>query len=205
MTISTNASPFDQTMRLRLLQIGGGLVAFALLVIRPVFSMEAHEFIEDTGLLVVVIGIAGRLWSTLYIGGRKNDALVTTGPYSITRNPLYVSSCIAAAGVGLMAGSLVIAATLFVLAYCALGMARNGEEKYLDSRYGAAFAAYRTRTPRFWPQPLLYREGSSPTFSPKALRRTFVDGLWFIALFPALELVEHLQDVHVLPVWLTLY
>ncbi|TGS89835.1 isoprenylcysteine carboxylmethyltransferase family protein, partial [bacterium M00.F.Ca.ET.177.01.1.1] len=64
-----------------------------------------HESIEMFGVLLIFLGIVGRLWSTLYIGGRKSSEVVTGGPYSITRNPLYVFSTVAAAGVGAQIGS----------------------------------------------------------------------------------------------------
>src|SRR6476660_1715925 len=34
-------------------------------------------------------GTALRLWATGYVGGRKRRELVTEGPYSLCRNPLY--------------------------------------------------------------------------------------------------------------------
>jgi protein-S-isoprenylcysteine O-methyltransferase Ste14 len=37
-------------------------------------------------------GATLRLWSTLYIGGRKRVVLVSDGPYSLCRNPLYVGT-----------------------------------------------------------------------------------------------------------------
>ncbi|TIL80128.1 MAG: isoprenylcysteine carboxylmethyltransferase family protein, partial [Mesorhizobium sp.] len=64
-----------------------------------------HESIEMLGVLLIFLGVVGRLWSTLYIGGRKSSEVVTGGPYSITRNPLYVFSTVAAAGVGAQIGS----------------------------------------------------------------------------------------------------
>ncbi len=45
----------------------------------------------------------------LRIGGRKILELVTDGPYSIMRNPLYVFSVIRVAGIGAQAGSVTIA------------------------------------------------------------------------------------------------
>src|SRR5713226_3679090 len=65
-----------------------------------------HETLEMVGVLLIFLGIVGRLWATLYIGGRKSAEVVTGGPYSITRNPLYVFSTVAAAGVGAQIGSI---------------------------------------------------------------------------------------------------
>src|ERR1041384_2965565 len=76
---------------------------------------DTHDRIEAYGVMLIMIGIGGRLWSTLYIGGRKSAELVRTGPYSITRNPLYLFSSIAAAGAGAQMGSYVVACLSVVL------------------------------------------------------------------------------------------
>lgn len=71
----------------------------------------AHESVEDFGRVLIAICILGRCWCTLYIGGRKGETLVSVGPYSLCRNPLYFFSFVGAAGVGAQTGSLLI--TLF--------------------------------------------------------------------------------------------
>ena len=40
---------------------------------------------EWLGYVLLVGGLGIRLWSTLYIGGRKSKELVTAGPYSLCR------------------------------------------------------------------------------------------------------------------------
>ena len=47
-------------------------------------------------------------WSSLYIAGRKGRELVTVGPYSTCRNPLYFFSIVGAAGMGAQSGSLTL-------------------------------------------------------------------------------------------------
>ncbi|RUW82851.1 isoprenylcysteine carboxylmethyltransferase family protein, partial [Mesorhizobium sp. M8A.F.Ca.ET.023.01.1.1] len=60
--------------------------------------------------------------------------------------------------------------------------------------------------PRFWPNPLLYRDNDELQFSTRALRRTFFDGLYFLAIFPAIELIEYLRETGVMfPAFVTLY
>ncbi|MCO5155247.1 MAG: isoprenylcysteine carboxylmethyltransferase family protein [Aquamicrobium sp.] len=196
--------PVNQCMRIRALQAGGVLLAALALVVHPAIGNEAHEVIEMAGVGLVLACVAGRMWSILYIGARKNRDLVTAGPYSMMRNPLYFFSTVGAAGVGLMLGSFVMAGALGLGACLALGLTARGEAGYLRARYGAAYDDYARVTPMFWPKPSLYREPAEASFSPLALKRTFLDGLFFLLLFPAIELIEHAQKAGQLPVLLNL-
>ena len=63
------------------------------------------EQIEFAGAGLIWTGIVGRLWSILYIGGHKANNVITDGPYSVMRNPLYFFSTIAATGVGFQSGA----------------------------------------------------------------------------------------------------
>ena len=53
----------------------------------------------------------------LYVGGRKNAELVTTGPYSMMRNPLYFFSLLGVAGVGAQTGSVLATFAVTAVAY----------------------------------------------------------------------------------------
>lgn len=119
MTTRAASQPFDQRKRIRFLWAGGALVAAAVVLSDSAWSgaTGAHEVVEVAGIGLVFICILGRLWSTLYIGSRKNQDLATRGPYSMTRNPLYFFSTIGAAGVGLMFGSLLMGALLAFITY----------------------------------------------------------------------------------------
>ena len=192
--------PVDQRVRIRILQAGGLVLAVLALLAHPMIAGEAHEAIEMAGVGLVLACIAGRMWSILYIGGRKNADLVTTGPYAMTRNPLYFFSTVGAVGIGLMLGSFVAAAVLGLAAYAVLNATAVREAQYLRTLFGARYDDYARRTPLFWPAPGLYREPQEASFSPGVLRRTFLDGLVFLLAFPLIELVEHLQDAGWLPV-----
>jgi len=199
--------PFNQKKRLIVVQAGAVLVAALLLFAQPAWNDElmAHDVVELTGAGLVILCILGRLWSTLYIGGRKNDELVTTGPFSVTRNPLYVSSTIGAVGVGLMFGSLIVALLLGIATYQIFRVTAAREAAFLAGRFGPAYQAYAESTPIFWPDPRRYRDTDAVSFSPLALRRTFFDGLYFLAIFPVIELVEQLQASGYLPVLMSIY
>ncbi len=159
-----------------------------------------HEVVEMVGILLIFLGIVGRLWCTLYIGGRKSGEVVTGGPYSITRNPLYVFSTLAAAGVGAQMGSIVATFGFAALCAAAFHIVILREERHLGALFGPAYRAYVARVPRFFPNLSLYQEGETASFRPKLLLNTLLDGLVFLIALPVFELIDHAQVTGALPV-----
>ena len=199
--------PFNQKKRLLVVQVGAVLAALVLVVTQPAWNEDllTHDVLETLGALLAVGCILGRLWSTLYIGGRKNGELVTTGPFSTTRNPLYFFSTVGAVGIGLMFGSLLVAMVLGVMTYQIFRFTAAREAAFLSDKFGPAYDVYARATPIFWPDPRRYRDSAKVYFSPVALRHTFLDGLYFIAIFPVIELLERLQMAGYIPVLLKIY
>jgi protein-S-isoprenylcysteine O-methyltransferase Ste14 len=191
--------PVDQRTRIRLLQAAGLVLGPALILCAPILSGDIHEVLEYTGLTLVLACIAGRMWSILYIGTQKNSVLTTSGPYSTTRNPLYFFSTLGAVGIGLLTGSILAAAIFGLLAYAILHATAVKEAAHLRNLFGPRYEEYERRTPSFWPDISLYSDQEEVTFSPVALKRTFLDGLVFLAAFPLIEFSEHLQALGYLP------
>lgn len=159
-----------------------------------------HETIEMFGVLLIFLGVVGRLWSTLYIGGRKSSEVVTGGPYSITRNPLYVFSSIAAAGVGAQIGSITGTIGFGLLCAGAFHIVIRHEEKVLKEALGAPYQAYLAKVPRFFPKLSLYEEGDTGSFKPRLLLTTLLDGLVFLVALPVFETIDGAQQSGILPV-----
>src|SRR5690606_37867908 len=157
--------PFSMSSYQAMRRLVLAVLIFVLLAALPfgqsLFPPESvvHETIEAVGLLLIFLGIIGRLWATLYIGGRKSAVVVTGGPYSITRNPLYVFSALAAAGVGAQMGSLTAMLGFGLLCALAFHVVILREERYLKDVLGAPYEAYLARVPRFIPKISLYEEG----------------------------------------------
>lgn len=152
-----------------------------------------HEGIEAIGLGAIVLSIVGRAWCSLYIGGRKKAEIVDRGPYSISRNPLYVFSFVGAFGIGAQSGSLTIGA-LFTLA--ALGifyMTVLKEERWLEASFGDAYADYKRRTPRFGPDFRLWHDDAELSVRPSFFLTTIRDGLVFLLAVPVFEAVDLAQ------------
>jgi protein-S-isoprenylcysteine O-methyltransferase Ste14 len=195
-----------QSLRRFWLAVAILIAGVVLLFVSSAWKIEAaHDIIEAFGLAFIGIAIMGRLWCTLYIGGRKAGEIVSSGPYSISRNPLYVFSVIGAAGVGAQSGSLLIAALFGVLCLIAFSIVAKREERFLAARFPETYADYLDRVPRFFPRLSLYRDEPSLTVLPHRIYTTLMDGLVFFAALPAFEVVEYLQDSGILPVLLRLY
>ena len=201
-----NPQPFNQKKRLVVVQI---LAVFAILLIlfsRPLLGTSSpwHEPIEFAGLALVLSCVFGRLWSILYVGDRKNNELVSSGPYSVTRNPLYFFSTLGATGIGLMFGSISLSIIFGITSYLVFAATAHKESQFLAGKFGRAYEDYARRTPSFFPNPGIYLDEVGVVFSPIALKKTFIDALYFLAIFPIIEFVEYLQSTSAIPTFLSI-
>ena len=100
-------------------------------------------------LILVIPGIWLRAYASGYV--KKNMELTVTGPYALTRNPLYLGSMLIAFGFALASRSIwivVALAALFALIYVPV---IRSEEAFLQSRF-EGFEAYAARVPRLLPR-----------------------------------------------------
>jgi protein-S-isoprenylcysteine O-methyltransferase Ste14 len=165
----------------------------------------AQQFVKTTGIALIAAGIIGRLWAILYIGGRKSLEVVQAGPYSMTRNPLYLSSTLAAAGVGAQGGTLTAALVAALLCGLSFQLVIRFEERYLVDELGEAYRDYMRRVPRFWPRPSLYRDAGALVADPRILRRTMRDAVMFLAAIPLFGLIGAAQEAGLAPVLFRLW
>lgn len=186
--------------KLRKVAVG---VALLGLIVLSVFSQSIggvdsrwHEAVESLGLGAIILAIVGRAWCTLYIGGRKKAEIVDRGPYSISRNPLYVFSFVGAFGIGAQSGSVAIAAAFVVAAVLVFHFTVQREESFLLREFGDGYARYVARTPRFWPRFRLWRDADELTIRPSLFLLTIRDGLVFLLAVPLFELIDEGQAVH---------
>jgi protein-S-isoprenylcysteine O-methyltransferase Ste14 len=165
---------------------------------------DVHEAIEWAGLALIVLCILGRTWCSLYIGGRKNRELAQAGPYSVSRNPLYLFSIIGAIGVGAQVGSIALAATAGFIAWLVLLMTTMREEAALTVNFGDAYRDYMARVPRFLPRLSQWKDAHTIEVRPQIVMTTFVDALVFLAAIPVAEGLEYLHGAGWLPTLLVL-
>lgn len=171
-----------------------------------------HEFgvavtypIAMLGMLLAAAGALGRLWCAGYISGNKNGRLVTEGPYSLCRNPLYFFSFVGAVGVALTTETLAIPAILsLAFALCYPAVIRREEER-LAALYPEAFAAYCQTTPRFLPSFANYREAGRAEISLLSFRRAFGEAIWFVVAAVLCHALDDMRLMLGLTGWFRIY
>ncbi len=168
------------------------------------WSYPAREAIAWIGLALLLVCIGGRTWCSFYIGGRKTRELVTVGPYSVCRNPLYLFSIIGAVGVGAQRGAVSVAVLAGLFAWAAHVSVVAHEERLLLARHGEHYRDYLARVPRSIPRLAGWQDVPLLQMRPRAAIRTFFDACWFLAAVPVIALVDYLQNACDIPVFLHL-
>ena len=178
------------------------LLIFLLLMIsgNRIESGLRQGLLDFAGLACVTICAFGRVWSSIYIAGHKTSALVEFGPYSVTRNPLYLFSLIGVAGIGLASGSLLILALLTLSFGLYYPFVIRREEEDMKALHGPEFQSYVERVPRFFPKMSLYSEPDTRLVKTKQLRRALMDASYFIWIYGAVQLIQKLHEARILPV-----
>ena len=169
----------------------------ALLVMTPLSWQGASLIglaLDSLGFVLVVIAAFGRIWSSLYISGYKEDRVVVEGPYAIVRNPLYVFSFLGALGLGLATrhvAVLAVVAAAFILYYPLVVLT---EEHNLQCKFGQQFWDYANRTPRFFPRRFQLVEPDVYPVRPRHVRRSLQQISLFLWSYILLHLAAGLQQ-----------
>lgn len=176
--------------------LGGIIAVVGLAAVTRSLGGEtlAHEGLEAFGLGLIAVCIVGRAWCSLYIGGRKKAEIVDRGPYSVSRNPLYVFSFMGAFGMGAQTGSVTLAGLFLLVAVAVFHATVKREEAWLRGAFGPVYDAYVARTPRFWPDFSKWRDGDTLEVRPTFFLTTLRDGLVMLLALPLFESLEHIQD-----------
>jgi protein-S-isoprenylcysteine O-methyltransferase Ste14 len=178
----------------------------AVLFSRPWISETAPLALlfDFVGWILFLAYVTLRVWSMLYVGGVKDRILQTTGPYSITRNPLYLGGLCFALSIAffLKSGTLVAVTVLATFAYVRLVI--RAEEEVLEGIFGEAYREYKRRTPRMLPRLSGYRSAPVIEVRPRALR-TELQRLLTASLMPILIFVLlHFRAAAWWPHWFNL-
>ena len=137
-----------------------------LLVILWVASRTTEPWLL-AGAGVVLVGEATRIWALRHSGPKTRthrkirvDDLVVTGPYSITRNPLYIGNFVMSLGVALASGQPLVLPLLLVAFVFQYAFIIRAEEAFLEGEIGEPYREYKQRVPRILPRLGAYDAGA---------------------------------------------
>jgi len=149
-------------------RVAVSMVLFTLLaaVDLVVFQRRPHDVFNPTdplavaGMLLVLAGLLVRSWAAGTL--RKYKQLITTGPYAIVRNPLYVGSFLMMGGFCTLLGDWLTLVLVMLPMIVLYWLAVRDEEQGMAQAFPDQWPAYSARVPRFIPRLALpTREGWS--------------------------------------------
>lgn len=119
----------------------------------------AHPTVASllTGTLVALPGLLLRALASGHV--KKNEELTVTGPYSFTRNPLYLGSLILAIGFAIASRNWIIAVVIVALFFFIYLPVIRGEEVFLRRQF-PEFNDYASNVPRLFPRLTPYHHAS---------------------------------------------
>ena len=156
------------------------------------------DLLETAGVMCLVICLVGRGWSSIFIAGRKDIELVTTGPYSVVRNPLYVFSFIGVIGIGLISEMMTLLAIAIVTFMAYYSFVVQREELYVARLHGDEYQQYLVSVPRWIPDFSKWQDADLVEVQPKRILKHLVDSSLFFLSFAFFEILEFLRDTDIL-------
>jgi protein-S-isoprenylcysteine O-methyltransferase Ste14 len=152
---------------------------------------------------ILSLGIFMRVWSTLYIGGRKSISIVTEGPYAACRHPLYVGSLFIVISVAVFLKSPVALAAVAATALIYTLWVIPSEEQHALACFGAPYLEYQGATPRFLPSLRRLRRPRFVEVKVAELLRELARDFGYIMIGASAEFVAHCRMApwwpHLLP------
>lgn len=92
------------------------------------------------GSVVAALGEALRIWAAGHV--EKSREVTRSGPYRLTRHPLYLGSCVIGAGIAIVSASWIVSALVFTYLAATLSAAVRAEEAHLRDKFGGEYDAY---------------------------------------------------------------
>ena len=192
------------TSRIPLRRLQAGLVIILLLGFISISEslLEDRQALPIIGAGFIVFCVLMRGLSSIYIASYKNVHLVTRGPYSLSRNPLYLCWVCGAVGIGLALHSILLAILLGVVIFLIYNKAILLEEERLSRLFPEEFNEYAQRTPRWFGinQSFNFRLANKPSL--KHSLKSFFEGASLFLIYPFKFIIKTAQTNGDLPILL---
>jgi protein-S-isoprenylcysteine O-methyltransferase Ste14 len=128
------------------------LLLVRLKVFKGPHKVTSDPWLQGIGLAIFLLGLALAVWARIYIGRnwgmpmteKADPELVTTGPYSVIRHPIYSGIILA------MVGTSIAVSLYWLIAVALLGgyflYSAAMEERYLAGVFPDAYPRYKEST-----------------------------------------------------------
>ena len=128
------------------------LIGFDVLVLgrRPHDVLALNHPASLAGVVLILAGLVVRSWAAGTL--RKYKQLITSGPYALVRNPLYVGSFLMMAGFCTLLGDWLTGCLVIAPMIALYRLAVRDEEQILARFFPDQWPAYAARVPRFLPR-----------------------------------------------------
>ena len=185
-------------------------IILILIISKNNFDNNSIPFVilEFSGFFLVIVGVFGRIWSSLYIEGNKTNSLVTNGIYSICRNPLYFFSFLLLLGYCLLIKSFIVSFMAMLMLIIVYPRTIKYEEEKLLKIHGDDYLNYFNNTPKFIPNLFLFKK-TEKSYKIKIdinkIENVLIESLGFILFFEIIRLLNYLHNTNILPSIINIY
>ncbi len=197
---------FFKEYRLIISRIFGLLII--LLLLFSTYSWEQSLAVDlalnISGFVLVILCTFGRLWTLAYISGHKTTNLITVGPYSMVRNPLYFCSLLGSIGIGLASKNLLVLGLIVFMFIIYYPFVIRAEEKNLEGVHGQAFLDFKKKVPMFIPRFSQYATPEKYEIDTRLFRRSFFSAVWFPLIYMLVLLIDVLHAAAILPTFISI-
>ena len=153
--------------------------------------------ISILGFVLVVFGSFGRIWASLYIEGNKTKNLITAGPFSMVRNPLYFFSLIMLIGFCLALKAIYLPLALLLIFVLFHIPTIANEEKKLQDIHGEKFNSYVKSTPRLIPNIFKYKRpktGEKVLVNISRINVVLFEVIGYLFLYTLIDIIYFILD-----------
>jgi len=161
-----------------------------------------YNNLELTGFILLLIGVFGRIWSSLYIEGNKTNTLITDGIYALSRNPLYFFSFLLLLGYCFVIKSIVVVGLSLLIWILIYPKTIKHEEEKLLKIHGDKYLEYYNKTPKIIPNFFLFKKHDTKykiDITINNVERVLVESFGFILFFEIIRFLNYLHYSNLLP------
>ncbi|UQY80348.1 Phospholipid methyltransferase [Candidatus Hepatincola sp. Av] len=165
-----------------------------------------YIFMLIIGLILVLVGILGRVFANIFLSDNRNKKLVSSGIYSISRNPLYFFSFLGTLGILFIYGSFLVMFIVITFYAIYYWQVIQFEEKSLTAKLGKEYSSYlNSGVPRFFPNFSRWQSEKYLTVNYNIVKKSILDSFYFFLIAILIIIILNLQAMGLLPVLLVVW